>query len=58
MQETAIQTDVVLRARTQIAHELTLDAARNLLDWLEAHDIEQAEIEAEESGLFTVAWAA
>ena len=58
MQETAIQTDVVLQARVQIRHELTLDAARDLLDWLEAHDIEQPEIEAEESGLFTIAWTA
>ncbi len=56
MQDSAVQSEHAVRTRRRVARQLTLDEARDLLDWLEAQHVIQPEIEAEDSGLFTIAW--
>jgi hypothetical protein len=56
MQQTAVLSDVLPLTQPQIALELTVAKARELLDWLEAHGIDQFEIKVEESGKFTITW--
>jgi hypothetical protein len=57
MPESTIQSDLA-PARMRIVRELTLDDARDLLDWLEAHGIVPAEVVIQASGLFAIVWPA
>lgn len=49
MQETSIQRDVIPFPPMRIAQEVTIDRARDVLDWLEAHGVEQADVEIDSS---------
>ena len=44
--------------REQMAENLTLSEARDLLDWLEAHGIQARAVEADPAGRMTIRWAA
>lgn len=44
MYETSLHADIAAPAENCIAHGLTIDRARDLLDWLEAHGISSAEV--------------
>jgi hypothetical protein len=56
LQKTAVLSAPWPLERRQAAGELTLDYARELLDWLENNGIEQFEVEIEQSGQFKVVW--
>jgi hypothetical protein len=50
MPETILQADVIPFAQRRIAQELTIESARDCLDWLEAHGVDQAEVEIDPAG--------
>jgi hypothetical protein len=56
LQKTAVLAAPWPLERRQAAGELTLDNARELLDWLENNGIDQFEVEIEQSGQFKVVW--
>ena len=57
MRQTTVLPDVVALRNEQVAPELTLEKARELLDWLEANDFGEFETEIEESGQCRVGWS-
>ena len=54
MPETTLQTEIALLTETHVAQGLTIADARDVLDWLEAHGIDQTEIEIDESDRVTI----
>lgn len=56
MQEMTIQMDGISLSPMRIAQGLTLDEARDLLDWLEANGVDNPELDIEDVGDFTVRW--
>lgn len=58
MRETKVQGIDSPTQTIQVMQGLTIQRARDLLDWLEAQAITQPEIVFEESGLVTVRWLA
>jgi hypothetical protein len=56
MQETAVTADLLPLLRRQVVEELTLERARDLLDWLEGAGVDQFNVEIEQSGQFRVVW--
>ncbi len=56
MQETAVTADLLPLIRRQVVEELTLERARDLLDWLEGAGVDQFNVEIEQSGQFRVVW--
>ncbi len=56
MPETTIQMDRIDLSRKRIAQGLTIEEARDLLDWLESKGIDRPELEVESTGDFTVRW--
>jgi len=49
MPDTSVQTEPVAQAPAQVVEGLTLDEARDWLDWLEAHGINNATVEIDAS---------
>ena len=54
MPETTLQPESIPLNQARIAQGLTIESARDLLDWLEAHGIEKADIEFDETEHATV----
>jgi len=54
--KTADSAELGAVERRQIAMELSLEKARDLLDWLESNGVDQFDVEIEPSGQFRVVW--
>jgi len=56
LQETALQREAPPQPRAHVVKGLTLSDARDLLDWLEAHGIEQFEVDLDDGDMICVSW--
>ena len=54
MQETTIQEKGIVLPPMRIVQGLTLDESRDLLDWFEAHGIDQVRFDVDDTGNFMI----